>query len=1147
MKKKRFFYRRDLPKSPRNVFLIMKLTFVLCVFLTFSLSAKLYSQQEKISLNLNNVTLEEVIDALKKQTGISFFYNSSLFKDAPRVSLHVTNEPLDKLLTDILGKEGFVYDFRDDVVVIKKSAETAPQDQKNKVVEGIVLDNQKAPLPGVTVRVKGLTVGTATDVNGKFAISVPAQNEPVILVFSFVGFETQEVKVNFDKPISIVLKEKVAEIEEVVVTGYGNIKKSSFTGSATTISKAELQKVSTTNIIQSLQVFDPSLRIAPNNLRGSDPNTLPEFYIRGRSGMNGVQELDKMENMSKYALTNNPNLPVFMLDGFEVSSEKIYDLDLNIIKSVTILKDAAATAIYGSRASNGVIVIETEAPKGGKLRATYNYVGTVTAPDLTDYHLMNAREKLDAELAAGLLDEIDPTYPSQHTYPSRLEEYRMKESNISRGVDTYWLSKPLQTEFNNKHSFYVEGGENSVRFAIGLRYESRNGVMKESGRKNMGADVKIDYRLKNLIISNNSSFSNVRTQESPYGLFGDYVKQQPYYSPTDFKTGEWVKTLPGYWGNSAPTVNPLYEATLENFNRGGYNEFIDNLSVNWHFTKAWQLKAQFAINYKNDFKNEFTDPASAIYNVYNKPIFEKGELYKNKTDILSWNTNILFLYSNAINDHYINTTVGINAKEDIYDYSFSHFRGFPNGSLSDQKYAHEIVTVPDLQDNHTRLAGVLFTTNYTYKNIYLADVSVRFDGSSEFGSKNRYAPFWSAGIGLNAHNYEALKNSIISRLRFTLNYGQTGKVNFPPYAARFTYELLTDTWNSTGIGAVLYYMGNEELKWEKTNNLNAGMDLGFFGDRLNLTLTWYDKHTIDLIADVTLPTSSGFTIYKDNMGEVSNRGFEAMLSAAIVKTSDLDVNAFVRTGHTKNKIIKISNTLQAYNDRVDEYYSEYQEYYEWSVPINSNNAKYSKPLLKYEEGGSLTSIVGMKSLGIAPANGKELYENRDGSTTYQWDASQQQILGNTDPDLSGSFGLNARYKNLTLYTSFLFEAGGQIYNQTLVDNVENLNVWERNGDIRVFSERWQKPGDISKLKSIKDRYQTTRPTSRFVQDNNVITFNSLSLGYNFNSTWMDKVGISMLKLAFNMNDVARISSVKAERGIDYPFARSFSFSLNLGF
>ncbi len=291
-----------------------------------------------------------------------------------------------------------------------------------------------------------------------------------------------------------------------------------FTGNSVSIKREDLLKVSKSNVIAALQTFDPSFRIQENNQWGSDPNAIPEMYIRGRSGV-GIKELDK-DQLSKSQLENNPNLPLFIMDGFEISARKLYDFDPNRIENVTILKDAAATAMYGSRAANGVVVITTIAPKPNKIMITYNMTGTVMMPDLSDYNLMNAREKLEAEVASGV-------YQGSNAFGQDLlnREYHAKLSNVLRGVDTDWLSQPLRTAFNHQHSLYLESGAENLRFGVELNYNNNDGVMKGSFRDRAGVGLSVDYRIGDFQIRNYFSYTSVKSKESPYGIFSDYTKK----------------------------------------------------------------------------------------------------------------------------------------------------------------------------------------------------------------------------------------------------------------------------------------------------------------------------------------------------------------------------------------------------------------------------------------------------------------------------------------------------------------------------------------------------------------------------------------------------------------------------------------------
>ncbi|MDR0766144.1 MAG: SusC/RagA family TonB-linked outer membrane protein [Odoribacteraceae bacterium] len=1137
-------------RGRQKILAVAGLCFAFLLLFTSGLSADAKARHERVTLNLKNVSIKFLFDEIQKQTNLFFVFSAEQTRSVGRLSIQATDEELGSVLGRILEGTGLQYKFENDLIIVRKQS----AQQKELQITGRVVDEQGQPLLGVTVRLKGMSLGSATDRNGYYILNVPEARE-VILLFSFVGMIEQEVKYTGNTTINVVMKEDEQELKEVIVTGYANVRKSSFTGSVTQVSREEILKVGNNNLVDLLQVFDPSLRVIKNNEMGSDPNTLPEFYIRGRSGIDGVKELDRVlsDDISQFALTNNPNLPVFILDGFEVSAEKIYDFDLSRIKAITILKDAAATAIYGSRASNGVLVIETIPPRMGDLKVYYAGNYAITAPDLTSYNLMNAEEKLEAEVAAGLFEPWRVSSSGAQTAEAERRDlysyYLRKRNNILIGVDNYWLSQPLTTLFNHQHSVRAEGGSEHMRFALEVNYNNQNGVMKESYRDRLGGGMEVDYRYKGLQIRNRITYDVLNAKDSPYGTFSDYTNKHPYDQWED-EDGNLVKMLP-QWGNGlAVPENPLYEASLGNFSKNGYTELSDNLSLNWYLNNYLFIKGQVAMSYKDAWGKVFTDPASSVYS--RGDLFLKGSLLETGTETIRWNANLFGAYNQQVESHNINVSAGFNVVSTDYRYMNSYYRGFPDAERHSPAYAYEIVTKPTFSDNKTRLFGTFFTLNYSYRDIYLLDGSLRFDGSSEFGSDQKWAPFWSSGTGINIHNYPRVKQiEWINLLRVTGNVGLTGKTNFQPYMARNTFNVLLDDWYPTGIGAKLMYLGNKSLTWERQFTWNLRSEIRMLDNRFHLKWDVYNKKTTDLITEVALPTSSGFMNYTDNVGEILNRGFEIDLTTRVYHSGQWDINLFGNIAHNKNEILKISESLKRYNERVDEYFDEYGMDRNVSLlslfSTSESNTEYSKSYMKYEEGGSLTAIYGMKSLGINPANGKEVFLKRDGTITYDWSSAEQQKIGDTEPWGQGAFGLNARYGNFTLYTTFLFEFGGDLYNKTLVTNVENANLQYYNVDRRVLTDRWQEVGDVTPLKAIQDRYYVTRPTSRFVQKNNNLTFNSLSLAYDVDRGVLQKIHLSMLRVQFNMKDIATISTIKREMGLSYPFARTFTFSLNASF
>lgn len=1002
----------------------------------------------------------------------------------------------------------------------------------NYVYGRVIEKLSKEPMVGVTIRLDGHSTGVITDINGCYVLTLPEKGG--LVIYSYIGFETRKIKVTSRQKVDVQMVEATESIQEVIVTGYNSIQKESFTGNTTKIEKEDLLKVNPNNLISAIQTFDPSFRIQENLAAGSDPNSLPQFVLRGQTGI-GETTLGQTStsSISREVLSGNSNLPIFILDGFEVDVEKIYDLDMNSIHSINILKDAAATAMYGSRAANGVIVIERRAPEAGKFRVQYSGVLSAELPDLSSYNLVNAREKLETERLAGLYDSNTPEIdPYTNGYYQRL-------NNVLTGVDTYWLSQGLRTALNHKHSVFIDGGENDVRWGVELGFRGTEGVMKHSSRKNANAAFYVDYRIGGLQIKNKVTYTYNKSTDVPFNSFSDYSHLLPYMRLYD-ENGDYVRRLEKFDGASGTQVNPLYEINFYNsFDHSGYDEVTDDLSLNWRITDGLRLRGQFSVLMRNSTGDLYKDPASASYSASTGNINgEKTESTQKRTVI---DGSLSLMYNNTFKGHNLNICLSSNMRQTQSTASETRYQGFPGGDLVSSNYAAEVYGKPSSSDNTTRLVGALLTSNYTYNNIYLADLTGRIDGSSEFGSDKRWSMFWSTGAGINIHNYDFMKsNELFSMLKFRVSYGLTGKTNFSLYSAKDMYQLQTDSWYPTGYGVFLYQMGNPNLKWERKYTLDYGVEIGLWHDKIYLKASAYDERTIDLITDYTIPSSTGFTSYKENMGKVKNTGVELELRARLYSDRNWLFQLYGSFARNKNTIIEISQAMRDYNKRVEELFSGYN-------PESSSDSKYAKTYLKYYEGASLTSIYGMKSLGISPTNGKEIYLRRNGDVTDVWSADEWTIIGDTAPKGQGSFGYTLSYKQLSMFASFLYTFGGDAYNNTLVSYVENADIKNDNVDKRVLLDRWQKPGDITTMKDIRDRNVTTGASSRFVQKNNTLQWSSLTMSYNFRPEQLKKLHLSGLRLSFTMNDLFYWSTIRQERGLDYPYSRSFNLTTNIIF
>lgn len=1132
---KKLFYGLGIPISKytkRSFKLTMILFFV--IIQNFGVFAMGYAQNALVTLKLNDASLEQVFIELKRQTSVQFFYSMDKIKNIRNLSVDVKNEELDSVLNYLLENTDLSYTYVDNVIVLKDKEKVVrntvvKQQPVSKEIKGVVKDSEGNPLPGVTVGVKDTSLGAITNANGEFLITLP-ETDNVKLIFSFIGMKTQELTYKNEPHLSITLEEDVEAMDEVVVNGYYQKSKSSFTGNAISITKDELSQVSQNNIMSALQVFDPSFTLQEDISSGSNPNAVPKIRIRGDSGFGAISET---------SLKNDPNLPTFILDGYEVNAEKVYDLNMDRIESLTILKDASATAIYGSRAANGVIVITTKAPEIGRLRISYQFNGVVQTPDLRDYNLMNASEKLEAERLAG-------NFESDDLYTQQLSEldYALRLGNVIRGVDTYWLSKPIQTIVGQKHSLYLEGGDESIRYGVSANYQNNPGVMKKSFRDRYGLDFNLQYNWKNkLLFRNNISVALVKSQESPYGSFTEYVNTNPYW-PVHDDNGDLIKEYQKHIATTYVLRNPLSEAELNNRDESEYLEITDNFNIEWYITEHFRFKGQLSYTLRRDHQYAFTDPNSVRYNhsdyIDGEGILKKGEAYNYDQRSHALDANALLTYSQHFGSHYLNAALGVNITETKYSNVGFGAIGFPSGTMDYISFGKEFKNQsPDGDEGLTRLFGSFINLNYTFNNIYLLDISGRLDGSSLFGKDSHFAPFWSAGIGWNIHNEKWFsKKDIVNHLKVTTNMGQTGKASFSPYEAQNMFTYYKGKYYAGGIGAIITTFGNEDLQWEKTRSWDINLEAEFLKGIISTKFSYYNKLTNDLLSNVTLPQSSGFTYYRSNVGKMENKGYEINLRAFPFRSPNLNVSVFGTLAHNKNTIKEISNTLKARNEQIDKEQDGYE-------PDRGQRYETAKPQVEFKEGESTSTIYAVQSLGINPMNGKEVYLDRFGNPTYSWSASDKVACGDMAPKIQGSFGANASYKGFNLNMSFLYEYGGQLYNQTLVDRVENANLIY-NADRRVLYDRWQKIGDVAFFKDIRDNSRTEL-TSRMIQDNNILQFKSLSLSYTFPQKWTKKWAVDRLKLSFLVEDLFYWSTVKRERGIDYPYSHTYNFGLQVQF
>lgn len=1130
------------------------------VFPPLELPAALFTLRPPVIQNPGkSEPLSTVLKKLEKASGyrILFVYDEvrsySVFPVAFSGNIKQT---LDKLLQGLPLKYKVEGKFVTITQLRGKEAsrqETVPQVEtaaEKVALQGTVTDEDGFAMPGVSVRVRGGQTAV-TDVNGAFRLLFE-KGRAVNVDFSFVGMKSVSyffhAKQNV-KDIRITLEDDATKLRDVVVTGMFTRKAESFTGFSSTFSKDELEQVGNQNVLASIARLDPSSHIVENIDLGSNPNAMPTFQMRGETAFNLQGDYE-----------GNANQPLFILDGFETTLEKVYDLDMNRVQSVTLLKDAAAKAIYGSKAGNGVVVIETRRPKSGKVRISYIGNLNVEVPDLSDYNLMTASEKFNWEEERG-------KYAIVQAGKNVMAADQLRKSvfdAIASGIDTYWLAKPLRMGVGQKHSLALEGGDSNVRYILGTSFNNIEGVMKGSHRNTFNVNSTLSYTYRNMVFRNQMEYTRNLSANSPYGNFSDYVGLEPYFAPYDEK-GQ-VKKLLGYEAvnvdgtYSYPVYNPLYNATLNTKNTTQYSEFHDNLDMDWHINDNFRLTAKFSYTRQENRADVFLPAGHTLFIDYDKNGLanRKGRYQKTNGAQETLIAQTSLSYNRTLGKHAFFLNGTWNLQTQMQNSTIVVAEGFGNDSMDDIAMAtsYQHGTHPLGRDNKTREVGLIGTFNYAFHDTYLFDAAYRATGSSVYGADNHWGGFWSVGAGWNIHKEAFLKNnSLIKQLKLRYSLGYTGTQNFNPYQARAKYQY-GDVFYDGRMGTTLMGMPNTSLRWQRIYDNNAGLDVAL-GNFLTGRFEYYIQNTDNMLTDITLPPSSGFTTYKENMGEIQNRGIELVLGITPWRNNKSRgwITFTASTLHNKNRINKIYDIFDKNNAEADAAFSsQLSSGTPPKAEADSYRLKTTRPATKFYEGCSMTAIWGVRSLGIDPMTGNELYLDKNNQPTYTWSAEDQVVIGDTNPRWQGNLGVSAGWKGWTLGISAHYRLGGDLYNTTLIDRVENITGYG-NLDRRV-ENTWATPGNVTPYRAVRmldvpNMVQTnmvTRPTSRFVQRNNELYVSSINVGYDFyNNLWIKRLGLERLKIAFYANEPVRFSTVRIERGLAYPFARTYSFSVNATF
>ena len=995
------------------------------------------------------------------------------------------------------------------------SAQTAEVTLKGKVIDAA----DGYPIIGASVVVDGTKLGAITDVDGNFELKIPKKKCEIVI--SCIGYEDEVMVYTLNNASSfgrIVMSANAEQLADVVVTGVYERKKESFTGSSATFKTDELKAVGSSNVLQSLKTLDPSFKMMESTQFGSNPNMMPDIEIRGKSSVVGLKE--------EYG--TDPNQPLFILDGFETTLETIMNLNMNRIASVTLLKDAASTAIYGSKASNGVVVVETKAPARGRLQLSYKGDFGLSLADLSDYNLMNAREKLEFETMAGVYKDNSGN-PLAQIRLDALRNERLKE--IERGVDTYWLSEPIRPGFTHKHNIYAEGGEDKIRYGIGLSLGNVAGVMKDSDRRTLEGNVDLIYRTGKFQFSNKLSI-NWLNVSNPTVSFAEYAYANPYYRKYNTLGGvDRYLYYPEEGVDDYPVANPLWNQHLNSWDRATGFGFTNNFIFEWFITEGLRFRAKFGLTKQDDDEQSRFSPLDTQFDGVGET--EKGLFSHTQISEMVYEGDAAITFGKLFaKKHMVNAVGGFNFSSNgrkIYGYSAN---GFTDDQFDAPSFAngYPVGDSPDYSESLKRAASFYVNGGYVYDDRYLLDFNYRLDGASMFGTGNRFRNTWSVGTGWNIHKEPFMKGTdFFSLLKIRGSVGNPGNQNFSAYQAFSTYKFNGWMTNVFGTGVILNALGNTELAWQETTNYDIGTDMTFWGDRVNVSFDYYWKHTDPLLAIITTPGSMGVTSVAMNAGSQKTQGWEAILRISPIYRPSEGINWNISINATSSRSVyaNIGDSFSALNE--------------------SGKASLAGTT-RYYDGGSPTAIWAVRSAGIDPATGRELFIKKDGTYSFTYDVNDEVVVGDSQPKVEGLVGTMLYYKGLSVGCHFRYRWGGQVFNSSLFQKVENIGTQDvyNNQDKRALYDRWSETNREAYFKGIS-LVQKTEKSSRFVMDDNSFVGESFNIGYEFPDRIARRMRLGALNVQMTMTDVFRATSVRVERGIDYPFARTVTMSLGVTF
>jgi TonB-linked SusC/RagA family outer membrane protein len=1140
----------------------------------------------EVTVRLENIKLKNALNKLEKLAGTKFAYSPSIVRDLEKVTLDADKEKLGDVLTNLLTPMGISYQVIADRISLFKtpvniaSVENGTYENPNlALISGIVTDEAGTPLPGVNILIKGTTAGTTSDAQGKYSLNVDDPN--AILVFSFIGFQLQEVCVDNRTEINVTLQPDIRALEEVVVIGYGTQKRSDLTGSVGTVKTEDIQERQLPTLAQGLAGRIPGVAVSVNSGR---PGGQSNVRIRGFSSIN---------------TTNNPLYVIdgvimpmgTQTDGSYALNNAIDNINPSDIASIEILKDASSTAIYGARGANGVVMITTKRGSTSGGRITYDMQMSVPTIGPNRVEMLNAREFLEVEqLGWDNIKVYDPagwnptggpngtgSHSSGRQDPqdaraalTNIGVYSLFDANGDPLYDTDWLKESTQQKLSQNHQLALTGGNATNSYGVYLGFRDDNGLLLNSFLKRYSGRVVLDSEVKPwLKIGGSFGYNSQRENIVDFGTGGLNVVRM---------ITEALPILPVQYPNGVYSHNKNYSASIEGGQnpvdqilKNTYNLYTQNLLANVYadvkISEALTFRSTIGINLLDRDRHRYNGRPAPQTPTYVNTANERGTARVRNDQESFWLFENYFTYTKRFNGiHSLTAMLGVSTQEtEIYWFQTSS-RNFitdffgTNSIGSAQDFA---VDNPPIASNRSKfsLHSYFGRINYSLKDKYLLTVTGRQDGASKFGEGGKFAFFPSAALAWRVSEEPFLKsNDVISNLKLRASYGWTGNSETDPYSALPTLRSVTGVVNNArALGVATNRLGNDDLKWEKTAQSDIGVELGLLNNRIALEVDLYYRKTTDMLLSAPLPLSSGYGTIVRNAGSMENKGLEIALNTENISRDNFTWSTNFNIAMNRNKILQLANPAPIFGVGNPNFTNQTGVIMEgqpvgsfwglvrlgtWSTEEVAEMAKYG------------TNTYRGTNKPLKPGDVKYLDVNGD----YKINDDDRMIIGNGNPKFYGSFINNLRYRNFDLVLDIQYSYGNDVLNMTMHSGEDRTGLANSYKSVLNAWTAENQNSDIAAVRDSKAGYVSNVDT-HWVEDGSFIRGRNVVLGYTFPSALVERIKLNRVRMyvsaqnfflstKFSGNDpeVSTYTNpfAQGQTFFDYPKPTIYMFGLSVG-